>query len=60
MSLLHIIPFSMVSLCHVSLKGLSTIEQLLHIFLFILSGVLLNMGSYLISILIRFQERIHL
>ena len=54
---LHIMPFCMVSLCRVSLKSLSTIEQLIHLFLFILSRILLHTGSSFVSILSRFRVK---
>ena len=44
-------------LCLVFLKGFSAIEQLLYIFLFILSSILLYMGFCLVSILSIFRGK---
>ena len=45
------------SLSFVDLNGLSTIEQLLYIFLFIFFCILFNTGSYFVSILSWFRDR---
>ena len=44
-------------ICFVSLKGLSANEQSLHIFLFLLSSILLNIGSCFVSILSGFNGK---
>ena len=43
--------------CFVSLKILSAIEQKYHIFLFILSNILLYSRFYLVSVLSRFEDK---
>ena len=55
MSPVHMKPFSKVYLHLLSWKGLSAIEQLLHIFLFCFYGILLNTASSLVSVLNQFR-----
>ena len=57
MSPLNIMPFFIARLCLVSLKSISAIEQLIHIFLFILSDIWLNTSSSLLSIVCRFTGK---
>ena len=54
---LYIIPFSIVSRSLLYLKCLTIIEQLLDIFIFILSRILLNTLSCLVSILTWFRGK---
>ena len=50
-SVLNIMPLSTVNLCRASLKGLSTIVQLLHTFFLICSSILVSIGFCWVSLL---------
>ena len=57
LSQLNIMLIPIISVFLISFKDLSAVEQLFHIFLFILSSILLNTGSCLVSILNRFNSK---